>query len=370
LSGVPAGDYTLPTTRYVSSESLGPADSAARAPIMRLIAADSATLHPQSAHWPLVFMLVLSQASVGITCVAAFARDSFQFLTLALALGVVSIIASIFHLGRPLGAWRFFLGLRRSWLSREILMFSVFVPVLMTLVGLAVFFPHPSPLPGGEGVPQPVPSRASAILNDHTLESVRMPSAIFRLLRGESWGEGERTLRTSSATIFAKIAPAFLGLAGVFCSMMIYHDTRRALWHWRRTAISFFGTTLALGCSAWLALYSVNAFVLSALLLTVALKLAREVSVLRHVTDGELTSLKKSALLITGHFQHAAFIRMLCAVIGGIGLPLLLQIGAFASGQTVLAWIAFAVLLAGGILERMLFFRCVDAPKMPGGLPA
>jgi len=163
---------------------------------------------------------------------------------------------------------------------------------------------------------------------------------------------------------------AGIGLLGVFCSMMIYHDTRRVLWQWRRSAVWFFGTTLALGCSARLAVHSANAFVLSALLFVVVLKLASEVSVLRHVTDVDLTSLKKSALLIAGCFQHAAFARMLCAVIGGIGLPLLLHIGAFTSRQTTFAWLAFALLLAGEILERMLFFRCVDAPKMPGGLHA
>ena len=36
------------------------------------------------------------------------------------------LACAVFHLGRPLGAWRFFLGLRTSWMSREILAFGVF----------------------------------------------------------------------------------------------------------------------------------------------------------------------------------------------------------------------------------------------------
>src|SRR6185295_12523269 len=63
LNGAPAGDYTLPTTIYRR------ADSHVRAP--HLIAADSTTLLSQPAHWPLVVMLVLSQASVGAAVCAA-----------------------------------------------------------------------------------------------------------------------------------------------------------------------------------------------------------------------------------------------------------------------------------------------------------
>lgn len=334
LSGAPAGEYTLPTTRYLGVAGVGrgvltaprhesennsklsntsPRRAEDRAPY--LVAADAAMLHPQPPHWPLVFMLVLSQASVGAMFAAILAGKSFELLWLALASGVASIVASVFHLGRPLGAWRFFLGLRRSWMSREILMFTLFVPLVAGSLAM------------------------------------------------------EFTAQTQTHSVVSGIAAGF-GLLGVFCSIMIYHDTRRVLWHWRRSAIWFFGSTLTLGWSAWIVFHSVNAFAFSALVLVVAVKLASEFSVLRHVTDDGLTSLKKSALLITGRFQPVALSRMLCAVIGGIGLPLLLHIGAFASGQTALAWIAFALLLAGEILERMLFFRAVDAPKMPGGLHA
>jgi len=37
--------------------------------------------------------------------------------------------ASVLHLGRPLLAYRALLGLRTSWLSREILAFGVFMPL-------------------------------------------------------------------------------------------------------------------------------------------------------------------------------------------------------------------------------------------------
>ncbi|HTD67287.1 MAG TPA: hypothetical protein VK846_12230, partial [Candidatus Limnocylindria bacterium] len=37
----------------------------------------------------------------------------------------------MFHLGRPLSAWRAFLNLKRSWMRREIVVFGLFVPLLI-----------------------------------------------------------------------------------------------------------------------------------------------------------------------------------------------------------------------------------------------
>jgi DMSO reductase anchor subunit len=44
----------------------------------------------------------------------------------------------------------------------------------------------------------------------------------------------------------------------------------------------------------------------------------------------------------------------------------LLGLGAFVLLITLPGWSAFVLLLAGEIAERYLFFRAVDAPKMPG----
>jgi len=42
-------------------------------------------------------------------------------------------------------------------------------------------------------------------------------------------------------------ATACIGLLGVFCSAMIYHDTQRRLWKWQRSLLLFYGTSIALG---------------------------------------------------------------------------------------------------------------------------
>ena len=315
LNSAPAGDYTLPTTRYVTAGS-EPAGG------VTLVAADATALQPQPAHWPLVVMLVLSQASVGVAVMAALARPANPpLLLLSLALAVVGLGSSVFHLGRPFGAWRAFLNLKRSWMSREIVVFGLFPPLLMTAIALTF------------GAP------------------VSDPAWFIKLLRAGS-----------------ETGAPLVGLLGVFCSVMIYHDTHRPLWHLRRSLPLFFGTTLALGALG-AAIFHPTMLLLAVVIIASSAKLLVEILTLRHVTDTTLTPLKKTALLITGRFQSIAFARLLCLVLGGIGLPLLLATNIFAS-PTVIAVLAFALLLLGELLERSLFFTTVVAPKMPGGVPS
>ena len=148
---------------------------------------------------------------------------------------------------------------------------------------------------------------------------------------------------------------------------MIYHDTHRPLWHWRRSVLLFFGTTVILG-AAGAAILQSSPVLPAIVIVAMLLKLTGEISVLRHGTDHELTPLKKTALLVTGKFQHLTMVRLACAMLGGICLPLLLSMH-FAPAPKLLAIVAFALLLAGELLERFLFFTTVAAPKMPGGLP-
>ena len=89
----------------------------------------------EHAHGPLIAMLVLTQIAAGIflsaTALALGDVDIFTHAQAPLAVAAFAILnlglaVSVLHLGRPLGAWRAFLGLRTSWMSREILAFSIF----------------------------------------------------------------------------------------------------------------------------------------------------------------------------------------------------------------------------------------------------
>jgi hypothetical protein len=122
LPGAFPSDYTQPTTRYFSDRPIPP----------DALPADAGAHRLESAHFPLVVMLVLTQLAAGLFAFLPFlvsllsphamlALASCAFLALHAGLA-----ASVLHLGRPLGAWRFFLGLRTSWMSREILAFGAF----------------------------------------------------------------------------------------------------------------------------------------------------------------------------------------------------------------------------------------------------
>ena len=146
----------------------------------------------EATHTPLAVMLVLTQLSVG-----AFLAD-VQPLVAALA-GVLALAASVFHLGRPQYFWRAVIGLRHSWLSREVVAFGAFT-------GAAVAY-------------------------------ALMPS---RLL----W-----------------LAAAVSGVAGVVCSVMIYAVTGR--WRLRTVAWEFARTTVLCGVVVsvfWPAVPAVVAF--------------------------------------------------------------------------------------------------------------
>ena len=307
LPSSPAPQITLPTTRYKSTKPLPPS----------LLAADHARVTPAHSHLPLVFMLVLTQLAVGASVAAAFS-DAGKLLSLvaagvsAGALGIASL-----HLGKPLKAWRAFLGWRKSWFSREVIVFGGYVPLAMTTAASFWF----------------------------------APLASFQKL--------------------FLLATAATGLLGVVCSAMIYVDTQREFWRASQCFGKFFGTTLLLGAATVLATTNAVSWPLIAvLLITTAVKLAFENRIFHQLVDLDtltLTSLNKTARLMTDELGLAARGRVACGILGGLILPLL-----FAMNPTGAGWAtgALSLCVMGELLERYLFFTAVAPAKMPGGFAA
>ncbi len=130
----PSG-YTRPTTRYVSSKGVA----------LGAVEVGGETRGPEEAHLPLVWMLGLTQVALGIEVSSlwgAFNGETKLALNRelwAMVLLVAGLLGAVFHVGRPLGAWRFFLGLRTSWMSREILAFGFAVPITLGASWSAAF---------------------------------------------------------------------------------------------------------------------------------------------------------------------------------------------------------------------------------------
>jgi len=348
LPAAPDSQITLPTTIYKTKRVFP----------RNLLPADYFRVNPQHAHWPLVVMLVLTQMSVGAFCAGLlleYVLNGPLLATLrplhaiaALAFGLLALGASLFHLGRPHLAFRAVLGLRHSWLSREIVAFGAFA-------GLASLY-------------------SAAVLLAGMSADFEVAGALAPWVQWLAW------------------AVASVGVIALFCSMMIYVFPRRECWTASRVGIRFALTSALLGIAAvWLtvlastvAVPSVTLFDLVhrwgpgicwALFAVASIKLVWELTILRHLWPQQMTPMKRSALLMTGELLKPTLARFALGAIGGLLMPAVLAgkaadvaVGAPLLPFMILSGLLFAACLAGEMLERYLFFAACAMPRMPGGI--
>ena len=351
IPGAPSSEHTQPSTSFESKKPLS----------KNMLGSDYYSLKPQHSHPPLIGMLVLTQLSVGAFCVdllfnlihqGEFVKSMQAYHSVvALCLGLLALNVSIFHIGRPMYAFRAFLGLRKSWLSREILGFSLFA-------GFATVY-----------------------------------AALFWVGHLESWTglTLPEFVKTEGLKKFMGACVAGSGILGIICSIMIYDDCKKELWKGSITGLKFFGTAVTLGLATILlasiagvyfikpehteSVVKIYTTTLSLLLFCSYLgKLTWEASIFRHLKDPTYSMSKRSALLMVNHLVTATRLRYGLGLIGGIVLPIIIYI--MASGQFeeksmfflfILSAASFLLCLAAEFCERFLFFSAVVSKKMPGG---
>jgi Fe-S-cluster-containing dehydrogenase component/DMSO reductase anchor subunit len=337
LPGAPEPGYTLPTTVYKSARPLP----------RNLLPSDYYAARPQHAHWPLILMLVFTQASVGALVLdrqwAGYAVGNSAGEVIhrgaAFLLGLLGLTAAVFHLGRPRYAYRAWIGLRTSWLSREILVFGVFA-------GLASAY-----------AAVPLVERIGFVVG--RINDDRLGAAV-----------------------------AVTGILGVYCSAMIYAVTHRPFWHWSLTIPKFLLTGVVLGAPTALLVAFVAAAASGddpleafrrigppacrATIAASTAKLLLEAGIFAWLGSRLFTPLKRTAVLMTGELGLVTFQRYFTGLVGGVVLPWLLlhQATSAAGGDwlyvVLINILTVAVAGAGELLERYLFFTAVVAPKMPG----
>jgi formate dehydrogenase iron-sulfur subunit len=307
---MPDAAWTRPTTRYVSARERG-----------ALRPADEAALRTADPHHPLSVMLVLTQLGVGAIAFEAARALGAGAAPLGVAIGLAATLfgmaAANLHLGRPLYAFRVVLGLRTSWMSREIVALGAFAGAASAFAACVL-------------APLLLPDLAA-----------RLPLAGLAPWLGAG--------------------AAASGALAVLCSVMIYADTRRPLWRFAHTAPLFAFTTLALGAGAASVAAPVAPIALVWALLNAA-KLGFESRLAAHRGTPEWTALKRSALLVAGPLRALARTRVVLGIAFGVALPIAVAI----TGEP---WIAVAALAGNTLaewLERQLFFRAQSAPAMPG----
>lgn len=342
LPAAPDSQITFPTTTYKTKRVLP----------RNMLPADYFQVSSQHPHWPLVVMLVLTQLSVGTFAwgivLERFVSDELSAAVrpvqavLALLFGLLALAASVLHLGRPQYAFRAVLGLRHSWLSREIVVFGLFAALACTYAAMVV-------------APQ-------------------------------AWSLS----RERSSLLAASVVG--IGGVAVLCSVMIYASLRREFWDFPRTAVRFGLTSLLLGIATlWVSL-AVSAVVFrsdaAAAILTATgpticwtlasvavVKLAWEALLLRHLLSRSMTPLKRSASLMVRDLASPTVARFALGLLGGVFAPALLlrQFSgpSFDAAQlevVIATVLLFAATLAGELLERYLFFAAVASARMPGGI--
>ncbi|MCC7338960.1 MAG: dimethyl sulfoxide reductase anchor subunit [Pirellulaceae bacterium] len=354
LPGAPDPTLTYPTTSYKTSRSLP----------KNLLPADYYRVHTQHGHLPLVWMLVLTQMSVGAFVVerllnghmltpvsgspiVASGVTRLIHLGAAFALGVLGLAAGTLHLGRPLYAFRAILGLRTSWLSREILGFGLFATTSAIYVAASVLVSFQLDSSFGFSMPSWLPSA------------------------------------------FGNLAMS-LGLVAVMTSVMIYVATRRPMWTLGSTTAKFLSTAILLGLPLSLLISLVATYLdahqtiaslmrssgqvlCRAVIAMTAIKLMSELLFVLHLRDPQMTARKRSAQLLVGVLSLLVLRRFFFGIVGGIALPaLLLGESLIASERyhplfvVAAAALSVTLLFIGELHERYLFFTANVTPRMPG----
>lgn len=336
LPEVPDSKHTFPTTRYVSQK---PMPTSARP-------SDADRPKVEHSHTPLVIMLVMTQWAVGMLLISGVCQWLVSGLSTGFALAgaagslVVCSIAlgvSLMHLGRPQFAFRAFLGLRTSWLSREILGFGAFASLLgglTLLVGL-------SALPEELDLPQQI----QAAVN---LAETQLP--------------------------FLWVGVILVGAVSVFFSGKIYQVAPRPTWHHPFTLVRFGTTPLLLGILSALVLLQwfpnqstlLEMGLLLGLGLCFAVKLITEFGLVFSSDQERKNTWKKATQLMATHLKPTLVLRLGCGILGALLIPWLML--AFESGtfSQLLGLSALGTLFVGELMERRLFFMASIGRTMPG----
>lgn len=312
----PQSRITIPTTRYLSKQ---PRESTAE-----LVSSECVVDKAHEGHLPLVVMIVLTQASVGmwivIACVSWLeaGKASFSAATMATLIGIVGVHAALLHLGRPWLAYRAFLGWRTSWLSREAIGFGLFMGVATLAVA-------------------------------------------FKLLEND--GANASNLR------YVDSAAAVVGLIAVICTGMIYVATRRELWGGRRTSLDFGLSTIGIGLVGGYAILDClpsSALVIGTLcsIGAAAPKMLDLVRSIHTTNQWENFSARSGRVVRTDLATHWACLWLLNVT--AIGIAIWLALTDLNSEHTTWEFAVFATCLAAQALHRWIYFASVVHRRMPG----
>lgn len=204
--GMPAAGLTISTTRITL-----PPDTTTK-----LERVDTGRILPEHAHLSLVWMTTLMQSATGSLIFALLFHAASPGLLLALlAIIALALNISVFHLGRPAYAWRALKMWRRSWLSREVLLFGLFFGAFTCLTVATCVDALP--------VPWLIRLHAPGIQQLHRLPATPLTLAALGILT------------------------SLLGIGGIVASALIYLVPARPSWNMLHTPVDFLLSAALIG---------------------------------------------------------------------------------------------------------------------------
>jgi len=313
----PDARITNSTTRYTLPENIDE----------NLKSADEHILKPEHAHWPLVFMTVLTQVSLGgfIALVVGELLGMFGLnlpspsweMSLVVWLPIaIGLPLSALHLGRPLKALSAMKNIKNSWLSREALALGLFATFSLIVV-LLLFFD----------------------VNPYIRVMVEIPTML-------------------------------IGIYGIYSQAMIYRIKARPSWDRTVNVKKFFGVSyvgillLATAALEFDLVASASSIITLALLFSV-------VQGFFYLEDvNNFYQFEKSYKLYKKYFKFHGLLRRTTFVLGALVAPMLastfIAANELSIATTVLIF-SVAVALFSELLDRYLFYVTVVPLGMPGG---
>ncbi len=327
IEGVVNARVTNSTTRFTLPEKL-PSD---------LKAMDEHHIKPAHPEWPLVFMTLLTQISVGaflalflgellyISGLSSIKPD-ISFALAALIPAAVGLPLSALHLGRPIKALSAFKNIKTSWLSREGLALALYASYATVVVAFFYF-------------------------------------------------ELSTTIR-----IISEAVALGLGLYGIHAQAMIYRIPARPSWNRHVTNMKFFGVGyVGFYLLATLLLFTqsslpVNTLITAGLLIALAhlfftIEDRRQIAANTLFSDDvSQKSLAKTAKLYK-RFNVIKNLRMVLFLTASILLPLLVLLMLEQSSEVSMLLMLTALLVSfiSEICDRWLFYVTTVPLSMPGG---
>ena len=324
---LPDIEITKPTTRYTIDE---------KEKNEKVTPADSHIIKANHSEWPLVFMTILTQISVG----GFFALTLGEFINLLgfdLAVPNIWMIIAIFipaaiglplsalHLGRPGLAYTAMKNIKTSWLSREALALGLYAGGLSLLIPI-FFFEF---------------------------------SQFFRFI--------------------IELGVLGLGIYGIYAQSMIYRIKARPSWNKKETTKIFFYVSYIGLLLITLVLVLNSYYSTASVLLPFALFIAyfqldeynKQINFYKELKeeDKNFYQLNKTKILYEEKFSKYNDFRQRSLYIGGLGLPLLGMLLLASNNYSILITVlvlSIIISFSSEIISRLLFYKTAVALGLAG----